>query len=243
VKIRRPRALLQRLADAIGTDHADEPGQRPDTAADTTPDAPAPAEPVRGGARLPHWREPKKPLTLDAPAEPTLPRRPAATLVDDELPDDTDEDLVDADDEDDQDGEDDEGGKPRRRFGRRSGARRIYARPTYLDSRPSPKQSALQWWLGLSAPARWGLYNGTAAAAGFALHVVQFFHAETAYLVAQHHSWTNPYVCIWYGVAAGLWVFDYKTRAFWPLFALAARIPLASAVVGVLLYGSTDLPS
>lgn len=236
----RSRALLQGLADAIDTGPADEPGQRPDTAADSTPDTPAPAEPIRGGARLPHWREPKKPLTLDAPADPEPSRRTATTVVDDELPDDTDEDLDDADEQDDQEGDE---GKQRRRFGRRSGARRIYARPTYLDNRPSPKQSVLQWWLGISAPARWGLYNGTAAAAGFALHVVQFFHAETAYLVAQHHSWTNPYVCIWYGVAAGLWVFDYKTRAFWPLFALAARIPLVSAVVGVLLYGSTDLPS
>jgi hypothetical protein len=231
----RPRALLQRLADTIDADRADEPGQDQDTAAD----APAPAEPVRGGARLPHWREPKKPLPVDAPDTPAGPRRAAATVVDDELPDDADEDLVDADD----DADSDENGKPSRRFGRASSARRIYARPTYLDSRPSPKQSVLQWWLGMSGPARWGLYNGTAAAAGFALHVVQFFHAETVYLVAHHHSWTDPYVCIWYGVAVGLWVFDYKTRSFWPMFALAARIPLISAVVGVLLYGSTDLPS
>ena len=238
----RPRVLLQRLADAIDADRADEPAQRPDTAADTAPDVPALAEPVRGGARLPNWREPKKPLTLKAPADPAPPRRAATTVVDDELPDDSDEDLVDADEQD-EEAEEGEEDKARRRFGRRSSARRIYARPTYFDSRPSPKQSVLQWWLGLSAPTRWGLYNGTAAAGGYALHVVQFFHAETAYLVAHHHSWTDPYVCVWYGVSAGLWVFDYKTRSFWPLFALPARIPLVSAVVGVLLYGSTDLPS
>ena len=68
--------------------------------------------------------------------------------------------------------------------------------------------------------------------------VPQFFTHETAYLVHTYGSWTSFYVVIWYGVAAGIWVIDHRTRDWLPPFALLGRMPLVSLVVGVLLYGN-----
>ncbi|MEC3995203.1 hypothetical protein VSR01_17340 [Actinacidiphila sp. DG2A-62] len=159
------------------------------------------------------------------------------------VPDDYDEleDVKDADVEQDGDG----GEVPaaiRRRWSVRGSGEKTYARPGYLKSKPAPKQSLVDWWISRSSQSRWLLYNGTALAGGFALGVPQFFTAEVAYLVHTYHSWMAFYVVIWYGVAIGVWAWDHKTRRWLPPFALAARIPMVSMVVGSLLYGTPHLP-
>ena len=68
--------------------------------------------------------------------------------------------------------------------------------------------------------------------------IPQFFTAEVAYLAASYDSWTDFHVCVWYGVALGVWMCDHHARNWWPLFAWAARVPLVSMIIGALLYGT-----
>lgn len=247
----------------------DSADTEPDTAlrsADTVPDAEdsRPDEPVRGGGRLPAWWEPKGDLTdVDKEALPPVPAprrtdeepcehpnphavhaRPTGELVAYWCEDCATQLEVpyeaDGGEEGGEEG-DEVPAKLRERWRRRGSAARIYQRPTYCDNKPAPKQSLIQWWLGLDAPTRWLLYNGTALGAGFYLGVPQFCKAETAYLVDTYGSWTDWHVVIWYGVALAIWALDHRTRGWFPPFALAARVPLVSMVIGTLLYGSTDL--
>lgn len=214
---------------------APEPREIPEPRGPAT--VPAQADKLRIGDRMPDWWAPKPVIVAEEDAEP--PTGPVETTepVEKVTPDD------DQDDEGDED-EDEEKpatpSKPRRRWLHGSG-KKTYSRPTY-GSTPEAKQSLMGWWTGRSAQSRWLLYNGTALAAGFALGVPQFFTAEVAYLDATYDSWTDFYVCVWYGVAVGIWAFDYRTRNWLPPFALACRIPLVSMVVGALLYGSPVTP-
>ncbi|MEU8870487.1 hypothetical protein AB0D24_04840 [Streptomyces javensis] len=238
---------------------------------DTTPDAEddQPGKPARGGARLPNWWEPKGDLTgtkKDDPPVTAAHRTPAEDAEDKEPREHPNPHAVharptgelvaywcadcetqlevpeprDGDDEEMEDGNT-VPSKIRNHWRRKGSGARIYQRPAYLDNKPAPKQSLIQWWLGMDAPSRWLLYNGTALGVGFYFGVPQFFTAETAYLVRTYGSWSDWHVCIWYGVAVGIWALDHRTRGWFPLFALAGRIPLISMVVGSLLYGSTDL--
>ncbi|WP_381792899.1 hypothetical protein [Streptomyces niveus] len=221
------------------------------------------------GHHVPNWWDPKKDLVFDdgpkeiavkkaavgEPCEHPNPHavhaRPTGKLVaywceecETQLgvPDDFDElDELDEDDDEDAEGEggDEVPAKIRHGWGLRGNGKKAYARPRY--SKPVEKKSLIEWWTGRDMASRWLLYNGAALAAGFALGVPQFFTAEVAYLVATYDSWTAFYVAIWYGVAAGVWVWDYRSRTWFPPFALAARIPLISMIVGSLLYGSTSL--
>ncbi|MFZ4266563.1 hypothetical protein [Streptomyces arboris] len=157
------------------------------------------------------------------------------------IPDDFDE-LNDATGE--EDGEQGEDGdqvpaKVRLRWGLRGNGTKEYDRPRYAQK--AEKQSLVDWWNGRDRKSRWLLYNGTALAAGFGLGIPQFFTEEAAYLDATYDSWTAFYVCVWYGIALGIWMWDYRSRTWFPPFALAARVPLISMIVGSLLYGATDL--
>ncbi|MDX2732906.1 hypothetical protein [Streptomyces sp. PA03-2a] len=250
----RPRALIQRLnssttvAEPDDTDDADETG--------TEPVVTVPAQPVRGGSRLPNWWEPKRDVVdLDKHApeeEPCQHPHPHAVharltgqLVaywcedcDTQLPvfEDTE------DDEYEEAQEDEEGGdkvppRLRRVWSMRGSGKRVYSRPTYNRGK-SPRRSLAEAWNGMSPLTRHGLYNGSALALGWSLGVPQFFTAETAYLAATYDSWTDFYVCVWYGVAIAIWMFDQRTRNWLPPLALAARMPLISLIVGVLLYGN-----
>ncbi|MET9321945.1 hypothetical protein ABZX75_17385 [Streptomyces sp. NPDC003038] len=170
------------------------------------------------------------------------------------VPDDYDElaDVTEADDEEDgEEDEDDDGGegeddgKPvdkvppaiRRIWGMRGNAKKTYSRPTY-GREGGPKKSLLDAWAARDRKTRHLLYNGTALGIGWYLGVPQWFTAEVAYLDATYDSWTDFYVCIWYGVAVAIWALDHRTRNWLPPFALATRIPLVSMIVGVLLYGT-----
>jgi hypothetical protein len=201
--------------------------------------------PLRPGDRAPAWWEPKPVIVGPdyAPAEeaPGPKPLPAVEKTDDDQGDDEPEDVEDTGDkEESKETEDGEETETARRWGLRGSGDRQYTRPTF-STRTQSKSSLAEWWTGRSPRSRWLLYNGTALAAGFALGVPQWFTAETAYLDATYDSWTEFYVCVWYGVAVAIWMFDHKSRRWFPPFALVARIPLISMVVGVLLHGSPDL--
>ncbi|GGW99835.1 hypothetical protein [Streptomyces chryseus] len=163
-----------------------------------------------------------------------------------EVPDDYDE-LTDVTKEDDG-GEDGEDAKPadpvppsiRQRWtqGIRGTGQKSYSRPVYAKDSAERKKALIEVWSGMSRKQRHLLYNGTALGAGFYLGVPQFFTAEVAYLVDTYDSWTDFYVCIWYGVAVALSALDYRTRGWFPVFSWLTRIPLVSMIVGVLLYGN-----
>ncbi|MGA5497757.1 hypothetical protein ACPCSP_25675 [Streptomyces cinereoruber] len=119
---------------------------------------------------------------------------------------------------------------------------RVYSRPAYRSG-PAPKLSLIQIWGRTSPKTRHLLYNGTALGVGFWFGVPQWFTAEVAYLDATYDSWTEPYVCLWYGIAVGIWAIDHRTGRWLPPFALIGRIPLISMIFGVLLYGTPALVS
>ncbi|MCY0957694.1 hypothetical protein [Streptomyces sp. H27-H5] len=160
------------------------------------------------------------------------------------VPDDYDE-LDDVAEEADG-GEDGKDGQPagqvpaavRRRWGLRGNGEKNYRRPVYARDSDTPKQSLYDSIKGMPPKTRHLLYNGSALGAGLYIGVPQFWTAEVAFLVDTYHSWTTSYVVIWYGVALGCFVFDYKARHWFPLFAWAARVPLVSMIIGVLYYGT-----
>ncbi|MBT2492359.1 hypothetical protein J7E96_28385 [Streptomyces sp. ISL-96] len=164
-----------------------------------------------------------------------------------EVPDDYDE-LADITDEDGDGGEAGEDGQPvdkvppsiRKRWGQglRGTGGKSYSRPVYGKDSAERKKALIEVWSGMSRKQRHLLYNGSALGAGFYMGVPQFFTAEVAYLVDTYGSWTDFYVCVWYGVAVGVWVLDYRTRGWFPVFAWLTRIPLVSMIVGALLYGT-----
>ncbi|WP_327421852.1 hypothetical protein OG763_15050 [Streptomyces sp. NBC_01230] len=250
----RPRALIQRLNSSTTVTEPDDTDE-----AGTDPVVTIPAQPVRGGGRLPNWWEPKRDvvdLDKQAPAEEPCerphPHAVHASLTGQLVPywcEDCDtqlpvpEDMEDDEyEEEEEDEEGEKGGdkvpaRVRRGWNMRGSGERVYSRPTYNRGKP-PKRSLVEAWSGLSPLTRHGLYNGSALALGFSLGVPQFFTAETAYLAATYASWTDFYVCVWYGVAIAIWMFDQRTRNWLPLLALAARVLLVSVIVGVLLYGT-----
>ncbi|MFD5788623.1 hypothetical protein ACFWH1_18620 [Streptomyces sp. NPDC127037] len=221
-----------------------------------------PAAPISGGGRLPAWWEPKRDiiantefgkwlngdLEKESPAEEcehpnphAVHARPTGQLVaywceecGTQLDVPADYDELDALDEE----EDEVPTSIRHRWTMRGNGKKTYSRPTYGKSSDDAKKSGIEAWTALPRKTRHLLYNGTALGAGFYLGVPQYFRDEVAYLVANHGSWTNFSVCVWYGIAIGIWVLDHRTRNWFPPFALVARIPLVSMVVGVLLYGN-----
>ncbi|MFD9903890.1 hypothetical protein [Streptomyces sp. NPDC059063] len=254
--------LIRRYLDSRG---ARPVGHR--DPADCSPDMPAAAAPAaplrRGASRLPAWWAPKPHLD-DAgedrtrltksgadeeacahPAPHEVRSRPTGQLVAYWCADcgtqlDVPDDYEDDDQDDEEPAEDSDPVPPtiRRRWSLRGSGRKTYSRPRYVQARPAPRQSLIGWWQGMSAPSRWLLYNSTALGAGFALGIPQFFTDETAYLVAANDSWADPGAFVGYGMALAVWMWDYRTRAWIPPFALAARIPLISLAVGGLLYGN-----
>lgn len=210
------------------TDWFDElyDGQHPDTLSAVATVAPAPtaaspAVPVAGGARLPDWRTGQT-VNLDKAA----PAVDEADEADDEFGDelaDGDELTDDQYDEFDDDGElveDDETGDlpPRGRV------RRVRE---YVVEHHGDQQRRL----------RNVVYSGSAAGAGWLLGYESRLHAlldECGRLTG------NPYAAVVIGavaVAAAIAIVDRRTRGwYWPL-AWACRIPAATAVLALALYG------
>ncbi|MFE4960830.1 hypothetical protein ACFRCW_44710 [Streptomyces sp. NPDC056653] len=175
-------ALIQRLNSAA------TPAEPDDT--DETSAAPAatiPAQPVRGGGRLPNWWEPKRDVVdLDdvakdapeeGPCEHPHPHAVHASLTGElvaywcedceaQLP--VPDGMEDGDEEDEEDGEEGVDKVPARI--RRGSGKRVYSRPTYNRGK-SPKNSLIEAWTGMRPLTRHGLYKGGALALGFSLGV------------------------------------------------------------------------
>ncbi|MFI6986056.1 hypothetical protein ACIBSV_46890 [Embleya sp. NPDC050154] len=187
---------------------------------------------------------PDTPPTRQAPKQrrtlvPPWRDGPKHHLADHAVDDNPEDEVPEVEGECEEEG-DDEPETPRRRWDPRgSGA---HKRPTFRQPRHTPRQTPVEWWRHMPARNRWALYNGCALGAGFALHLPQWVTAETAYLVATYDSWTDVHVYFWYCVTALVWACDHETRRWHWALALPCRIPLISIVVGVLLYGTTDLP-
>ncbi|WP_206281435.1 hypothetical protein, partial [Streptomyces albidoflavus] len=121
--------------------------------------------------------------------------------------------------------------------GIRGTGQKSYKRPVYGKNSSAEKKALVEVWGQMSGKTRHLLYNGTALGAGFYLGVPQFFTAEVAYLADNYSSWTDFYVCVWYGVAVGIWALDVGTRGWFPVFSWLTRIPTVSMIVGSLYYG------
>ncbi|MEU9033803.1 hypothetical protein AB0D45_02645 [Streptomyces sp. NPDC048352] len=221
----------------------------PDCKTDLTPDVPeakpaptAPARPPGKPCQHPEPHEVRSKVTGQLVAFWCA---DCETQLD--VPEDYDE-LTDVTEGDGEDGDGGEDGQPvdevppsiRRRWGQglRGTGGKSYSRPVYGKDSAEQKKALIEVWGQMPRKTRHLLYNGSALGGGFYLGVPQFFTAEVAYLVDTYGSWTDFYVCVWYGVAVAIWVLDYRTRGWFPVFAWATRIPLVSMIVGVLLYGN-----
>jgi hypothetical protein len=104
------------------------------------------------------------------------------------------------------------------------------------DSQPAPRQSLLDAWDNVPYRLKWLAIHLAGAAVGWKLGLVQWATNTAAWYAAGH--WTSPSAWVLY-VFAGLLASLYRVvrpRAW--LFRLLAAIPIASAAVGLLLYGT-----
>ncbi|WP_030672344.1 hypothetical protein [Streptomyces sp. NRRL B-1347] len=261
--------LIRRYLNAMDARPVGHSAPQPEGAPDPEPPAAPPATgPAPGPAttdRIPPWWAPKPPLSAEPPGEQheevakegapacshpephPVRARPTGELVAYWCSDcETQLEVPDGyTDDEDQGDETADGRVPAllRRHWTLRGSGKTYRRPSYRKPRPAPRQSLIDWWQGLDRRTCWFLYNGTAITAGFALGVPQWFTAETAYLAATSDSWTDPGAFAGYVITLGVWMWDYRTRGWIPPFALPARIPLASLLVGVPLYGTDVIPA
>lgn len=229
-------------------------------------DAPAAQEPAaapagrRSAPRLPDWWEEHKPLlsvrdeTPPAAPAPADPAEDDTAAEEDQAPEDTPTkdtedtgDTGDAEDTGEEDREEDpEDTAPASKIppmlSRWRRAPRLRRRPAfvapgipYADGRD--RRSLAEVIRSTPPHIRWLAYSGSALAVGWKAGWPQWVRDSVAYLATHEPSWTTSYCLTCYALAAGVLVLDYRARR-WPLpLAWAARIPSASLVVGVLLYG------
>jgi len=210
---------------------------------DDTTEPTLPLKPARGSL-IPPWRDGPQDLAADEP-EPDIEPEPAP--VEAAVPtvqDDAEEPRevvrkakrrtwkpapapVAVDDQDDEP-------EPRLRWDPRGNGK--HDRLTYWET--SPKQSAITAWNNIGRPTRWLAYNASALAGGWYLGLPQWVTAQTAYLVSVHHTWADPMYVPWGIAVIVLMQLDCQTRIWWPPLALVTRVPMASLVAGVLLYGN-----
>lgn len=231
----RPSTLIQRLNNAVKADD-DEPEAQPAPVQPAQAAPVAPAQPVRGGAGMVDWWAARNAGVNENDEPEASTAAVTSTAGEFDFPEEFDE-LDEDGGEEESGGGDKAPSTIRSRWGLYGSGKKTYNRPVYATT-PSPKTSLIEAWGGMTPKTRHLLYNGAALGAGFYIGVPQFFTAQVAYLVATYDSWTDFYVAIWYGAIAGIWVFDHRTRNWFPPFALAARIPLVSMIVGALLYGT-----
>jgi hypothetical protein len=212
---RRIRSLLKGRGVGYAPQPADAPAPAPASADwwadlydDTHTDHHRPPQPPRMRDRLPNWRKGERAELIEPEPEAEPEDEPAAEEQDDP-------EWVETTDPDD---------PATRRPGtppnpRRASARGIQDAYASLDSR----------W-------RFLLYNGGAAGAGWALGLEPLLNG---WITACHHDTGSVTAALFVGagmvVAAGLGI-DRRSRCWWGPLPWLMRIPLASAVLAVLLF-------
>ena len=117
-----------------------------------------------------------------------------------------------------------------------------YARPAYepTEAPKSPKKALVDAWASVPTRYRWPLYHLGAAAAGEALALTPWIdtglvsYARDGASIVAELGWSDTWS--WWGTAlaaAGLYAWSRHKH---PIIAWTCTIPLASAVVGALLY-------
>lgn len=106
-----------------------------------------------------------------------------------------------------------------------------------FDSHPEdPKQSLVEAYARVPSKIRWLIYHGTAAAAGYRIGWVDFSTDTTAWIA--DHGPTHPQALFWYGFAVACILLYRRFSPSYLVFGWACTIPIASVVVGALLYGN-----
>ncbi|MES9522437.1 hypothetical protein [Streptomyces capoamus] len=102
------------------------------------------------------------------------------------------------------------------------------------SSKPSPRQSLLDAWAGISPRLRWLIYHGTAAALGWGLGLTGWATQCTAWIAADR--WANPQSIACYALGLGGVALHRRSRGWWWPVAWLATVPASAIVLGVLLY-------
>lgn len=131
--------------------------------------------------------------------------------------------------------------KPQFKAGGRKGRRSKKPGPNTprgaFDSHPEdPKQSLVEAYARIPSKIRWLVYHGTAAAAGYRIGWVDFSTDTTAWIA--RHGLTHPQALFWYCFALGCALLYRRFSPAYLVFGWACTIPIASVVVGALLYGN-----
>lgn len=207
-------------------------------------------KPVRGTRHIPDWREGPRPLDELAVSRDD-------NTADGDAPDTDDAHDTEAEADDGGEGGEGDGGdgakgsdnpSAPRKYLRKTDAylrevkERDHARPTYQDW-AAVRRSPFDWWHGISPSNRWLIYNASAFGIGWYFGIPQFARDEVDFCVTTYGAWDSPAVGVWYLAVLMTWMLNRSSRHWWPPAALIARVPWVSTVVGVLLYGSTDLPT
>jgi hypothetical protein len=158
----------------------------------------------------------------------------------------------DVDQEDGQEGDDEEDGeetRPRSRSAQprnrsrsqtRSRGKRSRRGPgvpqSPLDRPPAPRQSLLDAYAAVPLRIRWLVLHASAAAAGYRMGWVDYATRTAAWIAA--NGFLTASAVFWYAVAVGCEFLRHRfQRSRLPVRWLAA-VPIASIVVGTLLYGT-----
>lgn len=106
-----------------------------------------------------------------------------------------------------------------------------------VDTRPaSPRQSLADAWDRVPPRLKWLAYHASAAYLGWSIGLVGWSTYVTAWIATT--GFVGPQAVFWY-CAAGVTVLVYRrTRSWWRPVAWLATVPAASALTGVLLYGT-----
>ncbi|AIV35577.1 hypothetical protein [Streptomyces sp. CCM_MD2014] len=234
--------------------------ERPDVTAEDKPAEPAPAPSDEDAEDQEEPALPQTPATpssspdradfqtrmrewLESKREPA---RPGDTGPDDDHAPDDDEDT--GEDDGDTAGDGPEPGGPVRKMAtglkrraRRPGRRPRFAAAGVPHTMKPERRSLVEIIRSTPDQVWWMAYNGSALAAGFWLGWPQWVKDGTAFLAAEHPTLTDTYSLTCYALAAGVLVLDYRARGWLFPVSWLARIPTASLVVGVPLYG-VDTP-
>ncbi|MFE3853414.1 hypothetical protein ACFXPN_20040 [Streptomyces griseorubiginosus] len=165
-----------------------------------------------------------------------------------------DEDDVEDQDDEQDDVEDQEEAQPRSRSaqprkrsrsqtrsrsrsrGKRSRRRGPGVPQSPLDRPPAPRQSLLDAYAAVPLRIRWLVLHTSAAAAGYRMGWVDYATRTAAWIAA--NGFLTASAIFWYAIAAGCEFLRHRfQRSRLPIRWLAA-VPIASIVLGTLLYGT-----